>query len=359
MKILDRYLFIEFWKFFLISLIAVVSMYLIINVFEKLTYFLHYHTPPKYILLYYLYSLPSFVSLLIPVGTILSIFLVIGRMVKNNELRAVISSGILSLRAFTPLFICGGIVGGSHFLNDQLVTPKASSLLYELNQTKIKKQKIHPFKKANLFYHGEQGWVFFIQWLDGESKIAKNLTLWKINKDRKIEKRIDTKMARFVNNRWKAEEVTIRYFLDDLKDSVLVKNNYILKELNFTPEDMLRRPKNPQEMNALELSRFIKKLRNMGIDVKKERVNLNFMFSFPFINIIMLMIALSLSSKLRKGGVTFGIGLGFLVSFLYWGAIQMFKAFGYAGILSPFVAAWAANFIFGIVGMALSAKIET
>jgi len=44
-----------------------------------------------------------------------------------------------------------------------------------------------------------------------------------------------------------------------------------------------------------------------------------------------------------------GLGLGLLFSFLYWGMIQVSKAFGYVGALNPVMSAWLPSIIFGIV----------
>ncbi|MEO0109076.1 MAG: LptF/LptG family permease, partial [candidate division WOR-3 bacterium] len=60
-----------------------------------------------------------------------------------------------------------------------------------------------------------------------------------------------------------------------------------------------------------------------------------------------------LATRLRRGGVMLGLGLGMLFSFLFWGAIQTCRAFGQSGALSPFLAAWLPNAMFLAAGVAL------
>ncbi|HOI44212.1 MAG TPA: LptF/LptG family permease [Candidatus Aminicenantes bacterium] len=44
---------------------------------------------------------------------------------------------------------------------------------------------------------------------------------------------------------------------------------------------------------------------------------------------------------------------------VYWGTIGVFKSLGYVGFLSPFLAAWAPNLIFGLVGIYLLFRLRT
>jgi lipopolysaccharide export LptBFGC system permease protein LptF len=46
-----------------------------------------------------------------------------------------------------------------------------------------------------------------------------------------------------------------------------------------------------------------------------------------------------------------GIAISLVIAMLFWGAIGLFRGLGYAGSLSPFLAVWAPNFIFGLAGV--------
>ena len=52
-----------------------------------------------------------------------------------------------------------------------------------------------------------------------------------------------------------------------------------------------------------------------------------------------------------KRGTLVGIAISLVIAMLYWGAIGLFRGLGYAGSLSPFLAVWAPNFIFGLAGI--------
>ena len=106
-----------------------------------------------------------------------------------------------------------------------------------------------------------------------------------------------------------------------------------------------------EQTNTYRLSRYLRRMKRAGEHVNKEEVEFNYRFSDAFIGLIVVLLGLPLSTRLRKGGVMLGLGLGLLFSFLFWGMIQVSKAFGYVGALNPVLSAWLPNISFGIVAI--------
>ena len=102
MKVMDRHLAREVVRFALIALTSVVVIYLLVDLFEELNYFTSRKATVFNVLLYYLYSLPSAITLLYPVSCLLGVFLVYGQMVRHRELHALESSGVSAIRLFMP-----------------------------------------------------------------------------------------------------------------------------------------------------------------------------------------------------------------------------------------------------------------
>jgi len=53
-----------------------------------------------------------------------------------------------------------------------------------------------------------------------------------------------------------------------------------------------------------------------------------------------------------------GFALSIFICFLYWGMFSVGKAIGENRVLPPVPAAWFANIIFGILGLALISRIH-
>jgi lipopolysaccharide export LptBFGC system permease protein LptF len=130
-----------------------------------------------------------------------------------------------------------------------------------------------------------------------------------------------------------------------------------MPELVEKPADFTKRIKPVEEMNFLQISRFVKKRSKAGEYVNKEAVELNYRFSFPLITIITLLISLPLSVVLKRGGIAIGLGISIALAFAYWGAIQSCRAYGVAGLIDPLLAAWIPNIFFGFFGLLMIAKV--
>jgi lipopolysaccharide export LptBFGC system permease protein LptF len=55
----------------------------------------------------------------------------------------------------------------------------------------------------------------------------------------------------------------------------------------------------------------------------------------------------------------YGIGVGIVLAILYWTAISVFGAVGAGGLMSPALAAWTPNIIFGCVALYLLFTVRT
>jgi len=106
------------------------------------------------------------------------------------------------------------------------------------------------------------------------------------------------------------------------------------------------------------LWRYIQRMKRAGENVASEEVEFHYRFSYSLIGLIVVLLGLPLAVRLRSGGVMFGLGLGLLFSFLYWGAIQTSRAYGTSHVVSPALAAWLPNIVFGLAALILMVRVE-
>jgi lipopolysaccharide export LptBFGC system permease protein LptF len=60
-----------------------------------------------------------------------------------------------------------------------------------------------------------------------------------------------------------------------------------------------------------------------------------------------------------KRGAFFGITASIAIAITYWGIFRIFEQMGAYGMLSPVLAAWAPNLLFGAAGLSLLFTIRT
>ncbi|MEO0074925.1 MAG: LptF/LptG family permease [candidate division WOR-3 bacterium] len=357
--IYQRFVIKEFIKFLVLAIACVVTIYLLIDLFEELSYFINRKTPFETVLLYYFYSIPFAISLLFPVSVILSCFMVFGSFTRERALHVFQSAGVNIYQLFKPLIIVGFVLIVLQFLFIELITIPANQKLESLKRNKIERQQLSNVKRNNLFLRGREQIIYFIKEYELIRKeptthtgIMRNFIIAQYNQAGTLKQRIDGKEAKFLDNRWLAYDVTVRYFVSD---TTMVFQDLDTMTLAITekPDFFMQEVRNIEQLHTWELATYIKELKIAGVKTIKAEVELHYRIANNFIALILILMSLPLAISLKRGGVMFGLGLGLLFAFIYWGLIQITKALGQVLLLSPVLAAWFANLLFLAVAIYL------
>ena len=132
-----------------------------------------------------------------------------------------------------------------------------------------------------------------------------------------------------------------------------------VRAFNEPPSALLAEPKRPEEMKYAELGRYIDALERSGGDGRKLRVAQKLKIAIPFTCIIIAVFSapLAVSAPRTSGAMGIGIGLGTTILFLL--LVQLSQGIGSGGLVSPVVAAWMPNMLFGVIGIWLMARVKT
>ena len=146
-------------------------------------------------------------------------------------------------------------------------------------------------------------------------------------------------------NDWTAFNGTQRTF-DSTGQKLSYFNKKVITNLNFTPAELIKKQKKPEEMNLAELSDLINTQKLAGNDTKSLLIEYYSRFSFPMASIIVVLFGLTISANKRKGTVAAQVGFNILATFIYLVFMKISQAFGKNGALDPLLTAWFANLLF-------------
>ncbi|MBM3313233.1 YjgP/YjgQ family permease [candidate division WOR-3 bacterium] len=351
MKVVDRHLLAQLVKYVLIAVASVVALYLLIDLFEELNYFTSRKVELGTILVHYFYSLPSAISLLYPVSMVLSVFMVYGQLTRHRELHALESAGMSLVRLFAPAVGLGLASIAIYLAANELVTIPFNARLSDLRRLKVEKRRSSDVqKRQNLYFVGEGGRVFYIRELSSDG-VMKNFAVSELGPLRRVMRRFDVGEAVWRDGAWFGRRVDVRSF-DELGNEALERHDTLrLDIMREAPADFASTSRPVEETPTRALRGFINRMKRAGENVAKEEVEYHYRFSYSLVGLIVVLLGLPVSVRLRGGGVMFGLGLGLLLSFLYWGAIQTSRAFGTSHVISPALAAWLPNIVFGSVAL--------
>jgi lipopolysaccharide export LptBFGC system permease protein LptF len=104
-------------------------------------------------------------------------------------------------------------------------------------------------------------------------------------------------------------------------------------------------------MTYAELSDYISRLRASGANIIPQLVALQRKVAFPFVTIIMTLLAVPFAVTTGRRGAMYGIGVGLILAIVYWVMLSVSGALGAGGVLSPVLAAWTPNILFGAAAL--------
>ncbi|MBS1652238.1 MAG: LptF/LptG family permease [Bacteroidetes bacterium] len=363
LKLLDRYILSRFLKTFLFSITLILLIFIVFDVKDKLTTFTTKPISIKEIIFdYYLMYIPYYGNMFSPLFVFVSVIFFTSKLASNSEFIAILSSGASFKRIMRPYILGAIIIGGSSFVLNHLVLPKA-----------FKKKIAFEDKWINNNYNSEDhnihkkigtNRMLYLESYDNRTNIAQKVTLEDVvgNKQTYFLS-ADNMIWDSIHKSWQLNNVYERFIevqnrIDTLKNQKPIYKQfnkfYDKKEIKipFTPSDMWRFESKIETMTYFELKDYIIREKMKGsnriefFEVEQYRRS-----SFPFATFILTIIAVSISSKKVRGGVGLQIALGLLLSCIYIMLMYVFTTIATTGVASPALAVWTPNLIFSCVAV--------
>ena len=350
MSLIEKYLTKEFLKYFSILLIAVVSIYLAVDFFEKIDNFMEASLPFSKIISFFQFKIPSIVARIAPVGILLAVIIVFGLMNKNNELIALQCSGVSIYYLLRVVVLIGLLLSILIFLLSELIVPITISKANRIWNVEVKKKSAVISRGKNIWIKDNRA-IYHITYYNPANSTILGVTLNFFDDDFRLARRVDAKEGVFKKGKWIFYEI-MEQKLD--KEN----NNYrvtLLAEreepFHFLPEDIKRVVKKSEEMNFYELLEYIKNIEADGYDASTYKVDLYAKLAFPFVCLIMCLVGIGIAGRSKlKESLSVSIFYGICIAFFYWILYSFCLSLGYGEMLPPLIAAWAANVVFFCFG---------
>jgi len=351
-RLLDRYLIRQQLLSLVIGLLFFVAIFIVVDVFEKLDSFLDNKVPLPVVIHFYIVSVPSIVTIVLPMSMLLSCLLALGQIGRNNELTAMQAAGIGLARIAAPLYLFALLVCAAVFITNETVMPHLNAVRNKIYRGDIKKENLEGAAvRTNLAYLGTDGRTFLIRSYNIPQKTMREVVIQEIQ-HHTLNGRIDAESATWVNNHWVFRQGFVRRFDRDGEHAAHF-NELVIPGLKEGPESFEKAEEDPKALSYWELERYIQRLRQSGSRVQKYLVELYLKISFPLTNLIVVLIGTALAIRVRRGGLAISFGLAVFISFVYYAIIRTGQALGHSGTLPPFLAAWLGNIVFGGLGLEL------
>jgi lipopolysaccharide export system permease protein len=352
MTIISKYIVREFSEVCAYSLAVAMSLFLIFDLFERLDTLIKYHATFSAGAQYFLFKLPYLLFQMAPIAVLLATCITFANLSRHSEIVALRASGISLYHLLSPIIATTLIISVATFFGNELVSPYANQKVQViLDDIKGQKGK-YLFKQHEIWYRGE-GVIYNIKFFSYQDNTLHGVTLYFLDKNFRLYKRIDADRGHWDNGQWLFTKVTTRTFESNKAITTVSEER---KRIPFKegPETFRQEVRKPEVMSYLELKDYIEKTTNEGYDTSSYLADMYAKISSPFINLIISLLGIPFAIRLgRHGGFALGITLSIIIGFLYWVFFNVCLALGHGGALPPVIAAWIANLIFGALGLYL------
>ena len=351
MTIFSRYMVGQFLKPFAYGLGLFAVLIFLGDTFDKMNYIVKSQASLPVIFECLWLAVPYWAVRVIPMATLLATLVAISGFVQSGEWLATQASGLETRRFWLPVLWCSVAVAVISFVAQETVMPAAWA-----RSRRLWHEQVHPepewkmysdvafavedrlFVQAALFLPGDGRMERPVLETVGTRGIVSQLDATKADWDPALE-------------RWVFKKGVERVFGDH--GAMETPFDQKISELESSPNELIPRPINPDEMSLREVRSYARRVGRFGGSPREYEVAAQAKLAYPFANIVICALGIPIALRLRRSSRVISFCTALALSFAYLWLMEVGRAMGAGGSLPPWAAAWAADAIFGATAFAL------
>ena len=350
---LDLYIVGKFITTFFVALLLIIGIVIIFDISEKIDDFVSKEAPLKAVIFdYYVNFVPYFMNMFSPLFVFITVIFFTSKMAADSEIVAILSCGISFHRMMVPYVFSATLIAILSLCLNLFIIPESNKTRLEFENQYIKAR----FKSVgrNVHYQTAPGEYVFAESFSSWNNTAYRFTLEKIENDQLVSK-ISAESAVYDTTKqsWRLKKYFIREYNEDLTDRIR-SGRQLDTVIELSPKDFYLTENTVETLTYSELNQLIDLQKMRGdANVKYALIEKNTRFALPFSAFILTIMGVALSSKKRRGGIGWNIGIGIALAFTYILFLRFSQMFVHTGALPPFIALWLPNLVFVIIAAIL------
>jgi LPS export ABC transporter permease LptG/LPS export ABC transporter permease LptF len=362
-KILDVYTAQQYVRIFALAVFAALGIFYISTFIDLADKLFRGSATTALLLRFFYYQTPQYVYYIIPIACLLATLVTVGLMTKNSELIVMKACGMSLYRVAAPLILLAVLASAALFGLQEVVLAHANTEAERLNGI-IRGWPAPPSSAVNRWMASVSGDFYHYDFFDSRTGAFSRFTryqlareTWRLSEVTYADS-VSEPSGRSATSspewHWQkgwvrtltqarpqgATKTTVTYVRFADRVLPLESKDY------FNTEDP-----DPDKMSYAQLAAYVSQLKARGFNALPNTVKLQRKVAFPFVTIIMTLLAVPFAVTTGRRGAMYGIGIGIALSIAYWVTLNVFGAIGEGGVLTPMLAAWAPNLIFGAAAL--------
>jgi LPS export ABC transporter permease LptG/LPS export ABC transporter permease LptF len=362
-NLLDLYVAKQYLRILGMTIVAMLGLFYISTFIDLSDKWFKGQTTFVQIAQFLWWSTPQFMAYIIALAVLLAALVTIGVLTKNSELIVMRACGVSLYRTAAPMLAFALVASAVLFGMEERVLAVANRRADQLKHL-IRGGSPQTFDVLNRkWIVGRDGEIYHYQFYNPRTAELNGLSVFEFDaRNRQLTQRVYAQRAVFQSDadgsRWQMNNGWTRGFA--AKSGVPTFNPFDVTQMKLEAADyFVTEVPEPRRMTYQQLRLYIEELRSSGYDVLEHEVELYRKVAFPFVTLVMTFIAVPFAVTTGRRGAMYGIGIGIVLALVYWTMISVFAAFGAGGLISPQLAAWAPNLLFGAAAVYLLLMVRT
>jgi lipopolysaccharide export system permease protein len=362
MKKIFWYVFRKFSQTFVMCLVTVLTIYLVVDFFEKLRKFLKYDADLTVIFSFFLYRIPEIAFLLAPLAALMASILTVGGLNRTREITAMRSCGLSFYQIALPFFAFGALVSVVGLSLTAVLIPLAN-IKAEYVQSVLIQNKPEPllFTPDRLWLRVGRNHLLRIDSVTEDGFRLNGIHQYTLDDRFSLKETLEGSRAAFVGHEWVMEHVIERTFQEEERILVNEVPRQVLP-LSLTPDDFQNwLAQSPEHMSLYQLHDYVQRVTKDGHSPHRFLSDYWARIAYSLVPMVMILLGVSVSfrgSGVRGVGVAKGLGQTLAIGFFFWAAHSVGIVLGRNGAVLPIIGSWIATVMFLIIGINLFLKLK-
>jgi lipopolysaccharide export system permease protein len=341
---------------------TVLTIYLVVDFFEKLRKFLKYDADLSLILTFFAYRIPEIVFLLAPLGALMASILTVGGLNRTREITAMRSCGLSFYQIALPFFAFAMTVSVVGFSLAAVFIPLAN-LKAEYVESVLIKQKPEALLSApnGLWLRVGQTQLLQIDSVEQEGTHVAGVHQYTLSEPFRLSEIVEAEQGAFIQDEWMMENVVQRQIMGDGRVAIKEQPHRNIA-LPLTPDDFQNwLSQSPKHMTLYQLSDYIERLTQDGHKSQRHVTDYWARVAYSMVPLVMTLLGFSISLRGTGGrsvGTAKGVGQTLAIGFLFWAVHSVGIVLGQNGAVIPIVGSGIAMVMFFMVGANLFLKLK-
>jgi lipopolysaccharide export system permease protein len=348
LPLVSAYLRREFLRFFFLCLSLFLFLAVLVDFFDRLDYLVKYKAPASTIFRYFAFKTPLFISQAAPMAALTAALMSLGILARQRELTALKACGVSLWQIARPLLVTAGVLSLGLWGWNEIIVPHAYRQSRYINTVEIKKRTPKLLLHENGFwYHGHNAF-YHIDRFDSRNNTLTGLTIYIIDENFQVVTLVEASRASWQDGQWRFEEAQQKSLSLDAPPFSHV-TGFLIQE---TPDDFALVDMEADEFSSRQLRDYIGDLKRKGLDTTAYQVDYHLKGAMPLAVFAMTLLGIALAVPgARQISLATAVGLALMAGFGYWLLLALTISLGHSGVLSPLLAAWAANSVSLLLGV--------